>query len=213
VTSTSTATTTATPTATPCADIYEPDDTPAQAAAITPNDPPQQHNFDSQADADWVVFAGLPGQTYTMRTLNLAGGADTVLCLYDSTVNMIACDDDSGSEPLASLITRSFGIAGVYYVEVVNHDPSIAGCGVRYDLEITTTPHTATPTLTVTSTPTETPTPTVTPSVTATLTASATSTETATPTVTHTPTATRTPTETPSRRIWYLPVIVSDLAL
>ena len=160
------------------------------AAAIVPNSPAQQHNFHSPSDLDWVVFTGLPGYTYEIRTLNLAPSVDTILCLYGgATMDLLACDDDSGGEPLASRLVASFASSGTYYVEVTNRDPIIWGCTMRYQLQLSSTAFTLTPTATVTPTSTETGTPTP------------------TPTVTRTPTASPTP-----RGVYYFPIIMSENA-
>jgi hypothetical protein len=157
---------TITPTPTPCADIYEPNDSSVMAAAIVPNTPPQLHNFHVAGDVDWQVFAGMAGNSYVLRTLNLAGVADTLLCLYDgATMAQIVCDDDGGAEPLASQITHSFAGAGIYYVAVSHRDPAAAGCSMTYELEVSFAAFTPTATATLTPTVTATPTATSTPRV------------------------------------------------
>jgi len=203
-----------TPTATPtsCADAYEPDDAAAAAQTIAANDPPQPHNFHQAADQDWVVFSVVPGYQYVIRTLNLAPEVDTILCLFasDGTTELV-CDDDGGDEPLASRIVYSFNGAGQYYAVARQRDPSIGGCTLSYDLELTATPLPPTATATITPTPTDTPTATATGTETPTPTVTVTPTITLTPTVTATPTDT--PTATPTRHAWlYLPLILKDSA-
>lgn len=89
-----------------------------------------------------------------MRTLQLSGGADTILCLYDAaTMIQVACDDDGGDEPYASRLMRSFGSSGSYVMSVVHRDPSIGACDVGYQIEVTETVHTPTVTRTATRTP------------------------------------------------------------
>jgi hypothetical protein len=165
---TQTPTETLTPTVTPttCPDAYEPDDTADTARPILANEPPQRHTIHMPGDADWQVFTGLPGYTYVMRTLNLGGGANTIICLYDAaTMAQLACNDDGGAEPHASRIVYAFGNEGTYYLAVADRDPALGGCSVTYDVELTASAFTPTPTPTETGTPTITPTPTPTPSV------------------------------------------------
>lgn len=153
VTLTSTVTLTPRVTPTACADAYEPDNTPAQAAPITAGAPPQRHNIHVAGDIDWLALAVAPGQTYTIRTLNLTDRMDTLICLYDSAgVAQLVCDDDGGDEPFTSRIVRSFDTAGLYLVSVTHRDPSIGGCDVGYEIEATATVFT--PTVTPTATPT-----------------------------------------------------------
>jgi len=138
----------------------------------------QSHNFHTPEDRDYVKFAAQADYIYTIRTLNLGGGNDTVLTLYDTDgTTQLAYSDDDPSNPPASRIVWLCLTAGTYFVKIAPFGTNIGGCDVTYDLEVTSVAA-PTPTPTVTSTPTYTPTPTPTN----------TATPTRTPTVTPTPT-------------------------
>ncbi len=118
----------------PCAaDIYEVDDSPAQARGIdTSGARPQSRNFclgvsPWYPDDDWAFFyvnasLGSPA-TLTMRTASLAPMVDTMLELFGpngaTTPYRLAKDDDSGGG-FASLITYTFTQTGSYYLKVVD---------------------------------------------------------------------------------------------
>ncbi|MBM3135052.1 MAG: hypothetical protein FJZ89_07195 [Chloroflexi bacterium] len=118
----------------PCAaDIYEIDDSPAQARGIdTSGTRPQNRNFclgvsPWYPDDDWAFFYvnASPGSpaTLTMRTASLAPMVDTMLALFGpnnaTTPYLLAKDDDSGGG-FASLITYTFTQTGSYYLKVVD---------------------------------------------------------------------------------------------
>jgi len=177
-TATPTVTPTSTPTPTPCPDEYEPDDTWQQASPIEVNGTPQSHNFHIPGDQDYVKFGAEAGKVYTIRTLNLSQGNDTILILYDTngTTQLEYNDDDPDNAP-ASKIVWTCSAAGTYFVKAAHFSAQIGGCNITYDLEVSGAPP-PTPTPTVTNTPIPTSTP--------------------TPTNTHTPTATPTITPTPT---------------
>jgi len=118
----------------PCAaDLYEVDDSPAQARGIdTSGTRPQNRNFclgisPWYPDDDWAFFYvnAAPGSpaTLTMRTTSLAPMVDTVLELFGPNVATtdyrLAKDDDSGGG-FASLITYTFTQTGSYYLKVTS---------------------------------------------------------------------------------------------
>lgn len=143
---------TATATAADCADGYEPDDTPATARGILPNDPPQPRTFHQPGDQDWLAFTSEPGWLYDLHTVNLSGETDTILCLYaPDGVTQIACDDDGGQEAFSSRLVISFPVSDTYYALIRNRDPSLGGCSMSYGFQITADVEPPTPT------PTETP--------------------------------------------------------
>ena len=96
-----------TPTSTPepCADAYEPDDTRAQAHAITLN-VTEPHAFCVPADMDWVSFTAQAGNRYRIETLNLAPNVDTYLELYDQDGVTVLAADDNGNGNDNSLINH-----------------------------------------------------------------------------------------------------------
>lgn len=144
-----------TPSPTPEVDIYEPDNTCAQARPIIVNGAPQRHNFHVPSDVDWVSFPANAGQVYEIRTLNLGPNADTILELYDrDCTRLLASNDDC--DGLESCIAWAAPVSGIYFVRVLPYSPSRTGPGSNYDLYVgATTP--------ITITPSPSPSPTLTP--------------------------------------------------
>lgn len=114
-------TATPSPTPTTCFDIYEPDNTPVQARAISFSGETQQHSHALPNDEDWLKFPALPGYVYTLRTLGLQGAnSDTVIELYDSDgATLLARNDD---DPIdggpGSRIDWQFTTSGAYYARI-----------------------------------------------------------------------------------------------
>jgi YVTN family beta-propeller protein len=128
----------ATVTVTGCEDIYESDDSRAEATIVIALPGITSHTFDDAADVDWVGFWGTAGSIYTIETLNLAAGVDTKLYFYSwdgSTLTLLDEDDDGGSG-FASLITWAVTSPGWYYVQVGHFTGSYYGCDAYYDLSI-----------------------------------------------------------------------------
>jgi YVTN family beta-propeller protein len=199
-----------------CIDIFEPDNSPADASLISTGGAAQIHTLHMPGDEDWIVFDTTQGAVYTATTFDLVLDTDTVLRLYDvDGVTLLAANDDyAGSpEPLASQIVwtapaadRYFLMVRDYYgrgdclgyaVNVVEQMPSQQARAFLPDLR-RMAPPTPTPTPTATATPTATPTPTHTPTATPSPTPTITPTATPTATATDTPTITPTPTVTPT---------------
>jgi len=131
-----------------CEDIYEPDDSPAEATTVTPPGT-TRHNFHDEGDTDWVRFWGYEGITYTIETRNLAESGiqrvDTKLVFYrldGSDLVWLDDDDDGGDEQWASKIIWPITTTGWYYVNVGRFTGSRSywGCDAYYDLRITGPP-------------------------------------------------------------------------
>jgi hypothetical protein len=215
-TPTRTPTNTATPTVAPgCPDIYEPDNVYAQAKTILVGSGAQRRNFNVPFDVDWISFSATGGFSYTIWTLNLAGATDTVIELYNASMQWLASsDDEPGLQPGASRIIWQAPESGVYYIKVHDYNSEVTyGCTTGYDLRVDlgapTPTVTPTGTLTRTATPTRTATltgtATTTPGLTATPTITILPTKTITPTPTHTATSTATPTKTATPQFTYTP--------
>ena len=58
-------------------------------------------------DEDWVWWPAQAGVTYTIQTLNLVGGADTVIELYSACNTFIASDDDGGGGLSSRLVVTA----------------------------------------------------------------------------------------------------------
>jgi YVTN family beta-propeller protein len=131
-----------------CEDIYEPDDSPAEATTVTPPGT-TRHNFHDEGDTDWVRFWGYEGITYTIETRNLSESGiqrvDTKLVFYrldGSNLVWLDDDDDGGDEQWASKIVWPITTTGWYYVNVGRFTGSRSywGCDAYYDLRITGPP-------------------------------------------------------------------------
>lgn len=125
----------------PCLDDYEPDDSVAQASTIATDGTAQSHTFHQAGDADWIAFTVVSDTVdYVIETFDLAG-SDTVLYLYDSDgERLLDWNDDAGPGTLASRLDFNPYHAGVFYLQVVNYDPAVAGCDVRYSIRVTAQP-------------------------------------------------------------------------
>jgi hypothetical protein len=155
LTPTGTPTPTSTITTTPpaCADIYEPDDSWTQAHLLKANIGPQIRNFHAPGDVDYVKFGAKAGFSYTIRTVDLAPGTDTVVELYDTDgVTRLARNDDDPDSAPASRIDWQFDHDGTYFVRAEQFNPQMGNCSLTYGLQLTSAlpPTTATPTPTVT---------------------------------------------------------------
>ena len=139
-TPTATATPTLTPTVTPtlCPDAYEPDDTYQQSGRLKADVGPQTHNFHVAGDVDYVKFVAVAGRLYSIRTVDLAPGVDTVLRLYDTDGGaLLAGNDDDPDAPPASRIDWQFSRDGTYFISVEHFNPSAGGCDLTYGLQLT----------------------------------------------------------------------------
>jgi len=58
-------------------------------------------------DEDWVWWYAEAGVEYTIQTLNLIGGADTVIELYSNCTTFIASDDDGGGGLASRLVVTA----------------------------------------------------------------------------------------------------------
>jgi hypothetical protein len=85
-----------------------------------------------------VRFDAVQGVSYTIRTQNLAGGADTVLNLYDvDAVTLLASNDDAGGGPASELVWTA-PYTGTFFVETVSAPGGTTGCSATYELTIAT---------------------------------------------------------------------------
>jgi fibronectin type 3 domain-containing protein len=111
----------------PQADIYEPDDSPAEATSTPVDGTIQSHNFHISGDEDWLIFAALDGYMYSVGTFNL-GDAFPVLQLYDTdgTTQL-----ESGWFSLEWIAERTDD----FYIRVIDFWGS-SGSTVTYDINI-----------------------------------------------------------------------------
>ena len=103
------------------ADGWESDNSSASASLLTPGIA-QNHAICPSTDQDWARFT--LAQTAAVNLSTDGPSGDTVMYLYDASLNQIAVDDDSGNGYF-SLISRACATnplsAGTYYVKVVGY--------------------------------------------------------------------------------------------
>jgi hypothetical protein len=119
------------------ADIYEPDDSPAEATTIPTDGSSQSHDFDPAGDEDWVNFTVIVGTVYTIETVNLSASVDTYIYLYESNGITIIDQDDDGGVGLASrIVWNSTGYSASFCYVRVRELGADGGPGYDYDLRI-----------------------------------------------------------------------------
>jgi YVTN family beta-propeller protein len=175
-------------------DAYEADNTRDQARPLPLVGAPQSHTFGNSLDADWVwVDTPSASKTYNVQTVDLTGGADTYLTLYDRDGKYVTSNDDvdparciatvaGDPEYCRSSITWVAANTGPYYLRVLTvrfpedscpaYRISATIAGVYLPI-VAAPPPTPTPSPTPTASSTPSPTPTDTPEPTATPTATA----------------------------------------
>ena len=101
------------------ADGYEIDNDSTRASVLTST---QYHAICPATDQDWAKFTVSQTSGITLSTDGVSG--DTLLYLYDSSLNLVASDDDSGNGYF-SLISRACASnplsAGTYFVKVAGY--------------------------------------------------------------------------------------------
>jgi len=117
-------------------DFFEPDNAAGQSLLLTPTATSPGHAFCSTGDQDWFRFTGVANKQHVIETLNLGGGNDTVVTLYNSSLQQLAIDDDGGSEFRASKITYVTPNNGTYYLKVTRF-AGTRSFGYTYDVRIT----------------------------------------------------------------------------
>jgi hypothetical protein len=99
---------------------YEPDNSPAQAKMIT-SGTPQTRAIMPDTDLDWIKFQLSTTSRVILETTGPLA-SDTRISLFDSNLDPIEYNDDSGTPPFYSYIDRSCGgdelPPGTYYVKV-----------------------------------------------------------------------------------------------
>jgi len=107
---------------------------------VWPNDWPLARGLDIPQDSDWSRFDAVQGARYTVRTQNLAGGADTVLNLYDvDALTLLDSNDDVGGGPASELVWTA-PYTGTFFVETVSAPGGTTDCSATYELTIATIP-------------------------------------------------------------------------
>jgi len=118
-------------------DKYEPDDSVPQARHIFLNAVnAQRHNFDKEADEDWIKFHGLPGESYEFWVKRCESRCRTVLELYDSDgVTLLTSPRVAGGYGQDNYLSwRFFPREDVYFLRVRQVEPSVFGEYTGYSL-------------------------------------------------------------------------------
>jgi hypothetical protein len=110
-------------------DNYEPDDTCALARDIPVDGTRQTHRFCDEGDEDWVKFQAQSGASYLIVADNPGTDAEPILALHDT------CDAGPSLGHGQQIQWRA-STDGMYYLQVVNHDPEVYGPTTNYDLRV-----------------------------------------------------------------------------
>jgi hypothetical protein len=125
-------------------DAFEPNETQAAAQAAPVGslvhltlfrDPDGDHAGGGTSDLDWFSFSATNGLPYTIETLNLLSGCDTLLQLYSAGGALITSNDNRAGGDPSSLISWTATSTGTFFIRV-----SRVGSNIlygSYDLRIT----------------------------------------------------------------------------
>ncbi len=103
-------------------DAFENDDAPGTATAVTPGDGSTLHTFSPAGDEDWFSFTVVRGDSYSVATMDLVNGADTVVTVYDAVLSDVLGQNDNEDEStLSSLVTFVAPYSGTVYVKVTQN--------------------------------------------------------------------------------------------
>ncbi|QTA93847.1 chitobiase/beta-hexosaminidase C-terminal domain-containing protein [Desulfonema magnum] len=125
-----------------CPDFYEKDDVFFLANHIDMYEPPQQHNFHTAGDEDWVEFFVMPSKYYSIRTSNMGKNCDVAIEIYRYDYDIeeliwLASQDSPGASEDTSLTWLS-GEEKSYYVKIRHRDPNVYGENTEYEVSLTT---------------------------------------------------------------------------
>ena len=118
-------------------DVFEPDDSVAQAKSITTDGVMQTRNFYPSGDVDWVRLPIGPG-TYVIAT-NVSNNLypDTLVTLYAANgMTPLASNDDCTGYTRASCLTYNSSVSTTLYLKVSPYDASSAGTDSWYGLAV-----------------------------------------------------------------------------
>jgi hypothetical protein len=120
---------------TPVLDIYEPDDSPADANPATVGAPGQLHNFYNFSDWDYVTFDGTAGVNYLVRAVNVNG---SVMPISLQEANGAA--EYSWSDGQQWAYMPIFCLTGTTYIIRAADASGISGLNTDYELDVITLP-------------------------------------------------------------------------
>jgi hypothetical protein len=118
------------------ADEYEPDDTMELANELVVG-VTQTHTIHAAGDHDWFFFRVEEGLTYSLDTLELTGGLDTTIILYDESGEELALNDDGAEDGLGSRIIWRPDSDGLLYLMVRDYWDDRAEPNMGYAISVT----------------------------------------------------------------------------
>ncbi|MBX7233505.1 MAG: DNRLRE domain-containing protein [Caldilineales bacterium] len=139
-TATATLTLTLTPTATPTGpssppDSYEDDNACTRANVIPTDGSTQTHNFNRPGDQDWIKFTAEEHKTYVIETSNIGADHNGVLSIFNACQNpSLGSADNAFGQTLR--LEWDVQTAGVYYLKMQQHDPTIFGPTTNYNISV-----------------------------------------------------------------------------
>ncbi len=116
-------------------DGYETDNNCAQAKTIVPDGTIQTHNFHVAGDEDWIKFTAQALKTYVIRVDNVGANVDALVMIYSQCAQPPVFSDGNAFGPTVQ-IEWDAPATGVYYLQVMQNDPSIFGAATNYDLSV-----------------------------------------------------------------------------
>src|SRR6185436_2986562 len=129
-------------------DTFESNETQAAAKPVSPNgslnhatffrDPDGDGSGGGTTDVDWYSFVAASGTPYTIETLNLLSGCDTLLQVYNSSAVLLASNDNRAAGDPSSLISNFTPGAGTFSIRVSRQGSNIQYGS--YDLKISPPP-------------------------------------------------------------------------
>jgi len=117
-------------------EVYEPDDTCAQARVILTDGTVQERTFHQQADADWVVFTATAGVEYRIEAQVPPGSpADVTLELYGQCAGLPL---ESQNYAFAAGVRLDFEspTSGILYLRWTNNEAAVYGAEVVYHISV-----------------------------------------------------------------------------
>jgi uncharacterized repeat protein (TIGR01451 family) len=119
------------------ADLYEGDDSPAQAVHLQVGKAYSQFHTFCDDSADWNAFTALANEVYTITTSSWGLNADTFLTIIGTDgVTVWAINDDCpGATDGSSCIVWTAPSSGVYYARTTNRG-GLSGCNTEYEVWI-----------------------------------------------------------------------------
>lgn len=121
------------------ADVYEEDNTNAQAGVIVINDTQaQQHDLHTPNDQDWVKFYGLASTTYQVEVTGTGSGIDPVIELFDQDGNSLLESSNVNGPGVSETLLWFCPTEGIFFVRIRHDTSSSYSTETGYRLELIT---------------------------------------------------------------------------